>query len=133
MPRPQLLRNPFYLLLSLVGFVFVVTVCAYWLMSLAVIRDPLGNEPRVGLLGFLEQHGTLLIVIEVAALLVLCVAAMATDDFWMRRAEGKSPGSENSTTDEPLNPTPGAAITSHEAPAIQPILEGSTPDESHAR
>ncbi len=104
MPRPQIIKNPFYLLLSLVGFAFVVTVCAYWLMSLAVIRDPLGESPRDGLLGFLEEHGTALLISEVAALMVLCLAAIATDDFWMRiwdrRNQDTTTNPEGTQTDE---------------------------------
>ncbi|MDA7980098.1 MAG: hypothetical protein MPJ50_15130 [Pirellulales bacterium] len=104
MPKPQVIKNPFFLLLSLVGFAFVVTVCAYWLMSLAVIRDPLEAEPRSGLLGFLESHGTSLLIWEVGSLIVLCLAAMVTDDFWTRfwqsRSEKNSINSEGAQADE---------------------------------
>lgn len=118
MPRPQIIKNPFYLLLALAGFAFVITVVAYWLMSLAVIRDPLSENPRDGLFSFLEAHGTSLLIGEVIGLVVLSLAAMVTDDFWMRLWERKD---QRSTSSPNRSSSPNTTSS---------LPEGTT-DESH--
>ncbi len=130
MPRPQIIKNPFYLLLSVAGFLFVVTVVAYWLMSLAVIKDPLGENPRDSLFSFLEAHGTSLLVGEVTALIVLSLAAMLTDDFWMRlwqRKDDQSPKEQTAEKQTPVEQTPEEQTTDQAT-----HTKGTTPDESHS-
>jgi hypothetical protein len=38
---------------------------------------------------FLAQHGTVLLVIELAVLAILTAGAIGTDEFWSRRADRK--------------------------------------------
>ena len=88
--------NPFYLALVPVGVIFAITACAYLVMSMRVL-DPRRAEDTA-LVGLLEQHGTMILVIELVVLGVLTVAAIASDDFWMRRF--KSTGERESKREE---------------------------------
>lgn len=76
--------NPFYTLVLPVGVVFTLTACAYgWMVFLDSRRyDP--TVPSVdsnALLGFLDQHGLLLIVVELAVLGAATVGALAWDQY----------------------------------------------------
>jgi len=102
-PRQTPISNPFYVLLILVGAVFVVTTFADALMAFrasragAVVRDadehghasaetaPAGESPRHPLWQLLSKHGNAIILSEVALIIAFAVAAMATDSFWQRR------------------------------------------------
>lgn len=83
--------NPFYPMLVAVGLAFSITACAYGVMTVKLL-DPIGAEEvrqaDTGLLPFLDRHGMTLLLSELAALAVLTVAAIGTDDYWTRRAEG---------------------------------------------
>lgn len=93
-PKFKFASNPFYALLLLAGPVFVVTACAYGLMTLRGYRGgPIGAGDSP-LLQYLAEHGTWLLVGELAVLLVASVAAMLTDDYWQRRAAGASSAAE---------------------------------------
>jgi len=77
--------NPFYVTLVPVGAVFGITACAYTVMAY------LGRDPHRalsgGLTGLMEQHGLVIMVVELAILGALTIAAISTDDFWTRRFE----------------------------------------------
>ena len=88
--------NPFYLALVPVGVMFAITACAYLVMSMRVL-DPRRAEDTA-LIGLLERHGTTILVIELVVLGVLTVAAIASDDFWMKRFE--STGERESNREE---------------------------------
>jgi hypothetical protein len=77
--------NPFYVALLPVGVVFAVTACAYGVMTLHEL-DPRRTNPSE-LIALMDRHGLVLMVVELALLGVLTVAAIASDDFWMRSAD----------------------------------------------
>jgi len=88
--------NPFYLALVPVGVMFAITACAYLVMSMRVL-DPRRAEDTA-LIGLLERYGTTILVIELVVLGVLTVAAIGSDDFWMKRFE--STGERESNREE---------------------------------
>ena len=77
--------NPFYVALVPAGIVFAVTACAYGVMTVRGL-DP-HHAANDGLIRLMEQRGLVILVVELALLAVLTVAAIGTDDFWMRRFE----------------------------------------------
>lgn len=90
--------NPFYIVLVIAGIVFAVTACAYGVMTfLAMQAGYADNKPR--LLAFLEEHGGMLLTIELGVLAGATFAAIGTDGYWDRRAaEKKSAGATRPTT-----------------------------------
>jgi hypothetical protein len=76
-------QNPFYLLLLPVGVLFAVTACAYGVMTVRGL-DP-HQVAEGGLLGIMRQHGLIIMVVELSLLGALTVAAIGTDDYWVRR------------------------------------------------
>src|SRR5688572_15623444 len=79
--------NPFYGLLVVIGILFVVTVCAYFVMTLrdAKLGKAESNSPAHPLLSFIENHGLTVLTIELAVLAVATFGAIGTDDYWERR------------------------------------------------
>ena len=77
--------NPFYVALVPAGIVFAVTACAYGVMTVRGL-DP-HHAANDGLIRLMEQRGLVILVVELSLLAVLTVAAIGTDDFWMRRFE----------------------------------------------
>jgi hypothetical protein len=73
--------NPFYPLLILVGIIFFISATSYGVMA---IRETSGTETtanQTGLLGFMNQYGDWLLIIEVLLLGFLTVAAIGTDEI----------------------------------------------------
>ena len=94
--------NPFYPLLVVVGIAFSITACAYGVMTVKMLQPEGAEEVRqgdTGLLPFLDRHGMTLLLSELGALAVLTFAAIGTDDFWTRRAEGKGAGDRDPEPD----------------------------------
>jgi uncharacterized membrane protein len=77
--------NPFYFALLPVGVVFALTACAFVVMTMRG-RDPQHVE-QTGLVGLMEHHGVMMMIVELVVLAVLTFAAIASDDFWVRRFE----------------------------------------------
>jgi uncharacterized membrane protein len=78
--------NPFYPLLVAVSIVFVITACAYCVMAFSAI-SPRGGHSAHPLLTFLDRHGMVLLMAEVAVLAAVSLLAMGTDRYWDRRAQ----------------------------------------------
>ena len=81
--------NPFYILLVIVGIGFSVTACAYGVMTIKQM-DPLAashSESSRALLDFLDDHGMVLMIVELVVLGIATFAAIGTDDYWQRRSE----------------------------------------------
>lgn len=76
--------NPFYAALVVVGVVFAITACAYGVMTVRLLDPRLADEG--GLVGLMNQHGLKMLVGELGVLAVLTVAAITTDDYFVRRA-----------------------------------------------
>jgi hypothetical protein len=85
--------NPFYVALLPFGVAFAITACAYLVMSMRVLDPRRGDDSA--LIGLLERHGTTVMAIELVVLGILTVAAIASDDFWMRRHEASSERNSN--------------------------------------
>ena len=87
-------KNPFYTLLIPVGLVFVVTGFAYGYMAFQAVNagssaaDVHADHP---LFLWLNEHGDMAMIIELAVLAVLTVAAIATDDWWMQEDDETGP------------------------------------------
>ncbi len=89
MSRPKQFQNPFYVLLLVVGLLFVVTTCGYAVMTVRGM-DPatqVGAASPSGqrLMEFFDRYGFLLLIVELAILGAATFAAIATDHYWMRR------------------------------------------------
>ncbi|MGC3968680.1 MAG: hypothetical protein QM775_15300 [Pirellulales bacterium] len=96
--------NPFYVLLVIVGVAFCLTACAYGLMAMRSLRTERNyatsaaaattsaSAPRGPhqLMTFMERHGNTLLVAELALLTLASFAAMATDGYWLRRANERA-------------------------------------------
>ena len=80
MPRPP--RNPFYALLGIVGFLFTITAAAYCVSVLRGIQPAGGKagggEPHA-LDRLMDDHGTMILVVEIALLAVATVGAIWVD------------------------------------------------------
>jgi hypothetical protein len=74
------LRNPFYVLLMIVGVLFTITMCAYAVMTIQLARG--GETPGEGLIAFLAGQGHYLILGELSVLGAATVLAMTTDEYW---------------------------------------------------
>lgn len=92
MSKPKV-KNPFYLLLLVVGTLFALTASGYGVMAVRMI------EPHEFTPGdrFFDQYGLWLMVGQLAALTVLTFLAIGTDDYWIRRAEAKGQAHKEST------------------------------------
>ncbi|HET6883143.1 MAG TPA: hypothetical protein VFI31_23440 [Pirellulales bacterium] len=87
MPGKRSAKNPFYVLLVVLGIAFALTACAYTVMTLKAVRSPAAADGEgAGLLSFLDQYGAMLMAGELALLAVATFGAIATDRYWMRRA-----------------------------------------------
>lgn len=88
MPSKRSPKNPFYVLLVVLGIAFALTACAYSVMTLKAVRrtsDPQSADGTV-LLEFLDEHGAALMAAELVLLAITTVAAISTDRYWMQRA-----------------------------------------------
>jgi hypothetical protein len=80
--------NPFYFLLLVFGTLFALTACAYGVMAVKLQRPDearLGSTSGAAFLGLLDQYGTVVFIVELAALALVTVGAIATDEYWSRR------------------------------------------------
>jgi hypothetical protein len=81
-------KNPFYLMLAIVGTLFALTAFAYGIMYLQLVRGDQASAAWAEhpLMRGLRSYGDLALGIELAALGLLTFAAIGTDSFWERRA-----------------------------------------------
>ncbi|MFM1902733.1 MAG: hypothetical protein RLZZ440_633 [Planctomycetota bacterium] len=83
MPRPA--RNPFYALLGIVGFLFTITAAAYCVSVLRGIRPETARSGGGHALErLMDEHGTTVLVAEIALLAVATVGAI-----WLDHLEGE--------------------------------------------
>jgi len=80
--------NPFYALLVVVGIAFVVTATAYGVMAFRNTKALTTPAPQDGhpLMNWLNEHGNTLLMLELTLLAIGTCGAIATDDYWQRRA-----------------------------------------------
>jgi hypothetical protein len=84
MPQKQP-TNPFYVALLPVGVIFSLTACAFIVMTMRGLDPQSGDE--AGLVGLMARHGVVIMGVELALLGLLTIAAISSDDFWLRRFE----------------------------------------------
>lgn len=83
MPRPA--RNPFYAVLGIVGFLFTITAAAYCISVLRGIRPETARSGGGHALErLMDDHGTTILVAEIAVLAVSTVGAI-----WLDHLEGE--------------------------------------------
>ena len=90
--------NPFYIALAIIGGVFAITACAYFMMALRALQP--ANEGGVaepGIIMFLRHYGTHLLVGELVLLAIATFGAIALDDIRQRRAAKHSAMAESPT------------------------------------
>ena len=89
MTRSKKFANPFYGLLLVAGIAFAITATAYGVMAFRD-RDTAASVTSATteehpLMTWMSEHGERALIGELAALAVLTVGAIATDDYWQRR------------------------------------------------
>lgn len=92
MPRKKPI-NPFYMLVGIVGTAFVLTAVAYGVMAYRALRfvpTTAAGEGEHPLLSWMQAHGNTALGVEVFLLIVLTLAAFATESIWERRADDRS-------------------------------------------
>ena len=80
--------NPFYVALAPAGIVFAITACAYGVTMARSLDTQAAEQHSMRLV---EQHGTVIIVVELAVLAILTIAAIATDDYWTKQVAAEQP------------------------------------------
>lgn len=105
MPRPR--RNPFYVVLGLIGFLFTITASSYCLSVLRGLRpETAANGSEHALEGIMDRHGTAILTGELIVLAIATVGAVAVDhadgrrELAARRADGE-PASSPRGADQP--------------------------------
>lgn len=96
--------NPFYFVLLAVGMLFAITACSYFVMTLQGRSMSLGRSEAAGnqeFVEFVDRYGFTALMIELGLLAAATFAAMATDEYWTRKAarEENSPGEAQSRTE----------------------------------
>ena len=79
MHRPP--RNPFYAILGVVGFLFVITASSYCLFVLRGVRPESRSAAPHALERIMDRHGTMLLAGQLALLAIATVGAVAVDHF----------------------------------------------------
>jgi hypothetical protein len=106
MVKTDKITNPFYALLIPVGIAFVISASAYGVMAFRDTSRSAAGEPKeqVGLLGFMDRHGGLMLGIEVLLLGVLTTAAIGIDEIKIHRSASaaKDDGRPGGGTDQKI-------------------------------
>ena len=95
-PKP---KNPFYILLMVVGTAFALTATAYGVMTVRMGQAVKSTDGDM----FFDTYGMWLMGIELTLLTILTFAAIATDDYWTRSAQQEAAEvaqNSNAKTDE---------------------------------
>lgn len=96
MAAPAEPRNPFYLLLLIVGLIFVATVLAYAVIPVLEekAKDAGQTPPPSPFREWLRQDGWKLVLAEVAVLVILGLLSMGLDRYRRWKKEGGNPPPE---------------------------------------
>jgi flagellar basal body-associated protein FliL len=87
MPAQRKAVNPFFVLLTVVGVLFVITAAAYGVMTVAQIEPAGAGDQPHPLIDFMDQNGLTLMIIELTILAVATFAAIGTDGYWSRSSD----------------------------------------------
>jgi hypothetical protein len=88
MAKPKEPINPFYVLSGVVGVAFTITAFGYLVLMLRVNRGqgPAGDaENSHPLLDLLDQHGLVILIVEMLLIGVVSIAAITLDHFRGKR------------------------------------------------
>ncbi|MBC8354784.1 MAG: hypothetical protein H8E66_22620 [Planctomycetes bacterium] len=99
-PKPT---NPFYIVLLIAGVLFVVTACSYFVMTIKGRDASFGGREDPSSKRFVEivdRYGFAALMIELGVLAGATIAAMATDEYWTRRAEFEARHQPNDESSE---------------------------------
>ena len=94
-PKPT---NPFYIVLLIAGVLFVVTACAYVVMTVKARDTNASGQENPSSKRFVEivdRYGFAALMIELGVLAGATFAAIGTDDYWTRRAEREALQQQN--------------------------------------
>ena len=98
MAKPAKPRNWFYGGVLFFGTAFTITAFPYgWMAFLGSHAKRAAMLERSGLMQFLDQHGTLLLIVELALLALATVGALAFDEVQQRAARTKADPSDSET------------------------------------
>lgn len=95
--------NPFYFVLLVAGVLFVVTACSYFVMTLKGRDASFGERSDPSSERFVEivdRYGFAAMIIELGVLAGATFAAIATDEYWTRRAELESQQHRNGSEEQ---------------------------------
>ena len=83
MARPAKPFNPFYVLLMILGLIFAITACAYGVMTVKMsTAQGISDSAGAAILEFMNEHGLLVLSIELGLLAIITAAAIGTDSYW---------------------------------------------------
>lgn len=99
-PKPF---NPFYPMLVVAGVIFCVTACAYGVMTVRKLRNPLEENPPQ-FIQWMDDRGFSLMMWELGGLAVLTFAAMGIDTRTTAQPT-RSPQSSAQPTSQPTAPS----------------------------
>ncbi len=89
MSKSRVFANPFYVALVVIGVSFGLTALAYCVMSTIALHRPEAaleaNQGTTSWIVMIDRHGFSLMKLELVALAITTVAAIATDHWWTTR------------------------------------------------
>jgi hypothetical protein len=93
MAKPQQPANPFYVLVIVVGVVFLITACGYGTMTYRAIAPGAAGQPPAAheLMTFLDRNGMQLMAWELVALATATFGAMWLDRWRDRQQVPSDP------------------------------------------
>ena len=96
MTKQRDITNPFYVILTIVGVLFVLTASAYGVMTVTQIEPGDSVEQSHPLISLMDEHGLTLLMTELGILAVATFAAIGTDGYWTRESnEEQCPNEED--------------------------------------
>ena len=98
--------NPFYPMLVIAGVIFCVTACAYGVMTVRKLRNPLEENPPQ-FIQWMDESGFSLMMWELGALALLTFAAMAADSYLLKHESPSQTRAADLSNKPPKPETPG--------------------------
>ena len=74
-------RNPFYIVLGIVGFLFTITAASSCLTVLRGVRPETARAAKTPLETLMDRHGTALLAGQLVVLAIATVGAVALDEY----------------------------------------------------
>ena len=100
--KPREPVNPFYVLLAIVGFAFVITACAYATMLYrATTAAAAGDLGAAGLMAFVDAYGMRVLAIELCLLGAFTFGAMWLDQYRSRQGRIENQSEDSGSRQNP--------------------------------